>query len=101
MERHHNPANWLNHNKELLRLYRGQWIAFTGEGLVAHNETIEGVRRKANEQIKEYLLFFAWIIEGLNQEAVIGRQVVFNAFDIEFKQAEEQIIFKFRGAKTT
>ena len=39
----------------------------------------------------------AWILEGTNQEEIIGRQVVFDQFDIEFKQAEEQIIFRFRG----
>ena len=42
----------------------------------------------------------AWILEGSNQEEIIGRQVIFDKFDIEFKQADEQIIFKYRGDKT-
>lgn len=43
---------------------------------------------------------FAWVLEGQNQENIIGRQVVFDAWDIEFKQAEEKILFKFRGQPT-
>jgi len=39
----------------------------------------------------------AWVLDGQNQENIIGRQVVFDAWDIEFRQAEEQIIFRFRG----
>jgi hypothetical protein len=39
----------------------------------------------------------AWILEGSNQEDIIGRQIVFDAFDIEFRQADEEIKFKFRG----
>lgn len=39
----------------------------------------------------------AWIVEGENQENILGRQVVFDEFDIEFKQADEQIIFRKRS----
>jgi Aspartyl protease/Family of unknown function (DUF5678) len=39
----------------------------------------------------------AWIISGEKQENIIGRQVVFDAWDIEFRQADEQIAFRFRG----
>jgi hypothetical protein len=39
----------------------------------------------------------AWVIEGENQENIIGRQLVFDVFDIEFKQADETIVFKYRG----
>jgi hypothetical protein len=39
----------------------------------------------------------AWILEGANQEEIISRQVVFEKFDIEFRQAEELILFKYRG----
>lgn len=39
----------------------------------------------------------AWIQNDDCQEALLGREVVFDLFDIEFKQAEEIIIFKWRG----
>ncbi len=38
----------------------------------------------------------AWIQDGRYKEMIIGREVVFDTFDIEFKQAEETIIFKKR-----
>lgn len=38
----------------------------------------------------------AWILDGENQEEIIGRAVVFDAFDIEFKQKDEIIIFRRR-----
>jgi len=36
----------------------------------------------------------AWAQTDFCQEIVLGREVVFDLFDIEFKQAEEMIIFK-------
>jgi hypothetical protein len=38
----------------------------------------------------------AWIQDDKYKEMIIGREVVFDAFDIEFKQADETIIFKKR-----
>lgn len=38
----------------------------------------------------------AWIQSDDCEEALLGREIVFDLFDIEFKQAEETIIFKFR-----
>lgn len=38
----------------------------------------------------------AWIQDDRFKEMIIGREVIFDAFDIEFKQAEETIIFKKR-----
>jgi hypothetical protein len=45
------------------------------------------------------LIPVAWIQDVRYNEMIIGREVVFDAFDIEFKQADEQIIFKKREAK--
>lgn len=39
----------------------------------------------------------AWAQTDVCQEIVLGREVVFDLFDIEFKQAEEMIIFKRRS----
>ncbi len=44
---------------------------------------------------------FAWIQDENCDEILIGREVVFDLFDIEFKQADEIIIFKFRGNETS
>ncbi|MDB9459340.1 hypothetical protein PN473_13145 [Dolichospermum circinale CS-545/17] len=39
----------------------------------------------------------AWLQNEDCQEVLLGREVVFDLFDIEFKQAEEKILFKYRG----
>lgn len=39
----------------------------------------------------------AWIQNDDCEEALLGREIVFDLFDIEFKQAEEIIIFKWRS----
>jgi hypothetical protein len=39
----------------------------------------------------------AWLQNKDCQEVLLGREVVFDLFDIEFKQAEENILFKYRG----
>lgn len=38
----------------------------------------------------------AWLQDVLYNELIIGREVIFDRFDIEFKQAEELILFKER-----
>jgi hypothetical protein len=38
----------------------------------------------------------AWLLEDDVEEMIIGREIVFDMFDIEFKQADEEIIFKKR-----
>ena len=40
----------------------------------------------------------AWAQTDFCEEILLGREVVFDLFDIEFKQAEEMIIFKWRGS---
>ncbi len=44
-----------------------------------------------------FTLPVAWLLEGDNEDIILGREVVFDLFDIEFKQAEEMIVFKWRG----
>ena len=39
----------------------------------------------------------AWLLEGGDDDIILGREVVFDLFEIEFKQADETIIFKWRG----
>lgn len=38
----------------------------------------------------------AWLLDDDFDEMIIGREVIFDVFDIEFKQADEEIIFKLR-----
>jgi hypothetical protein len=38
----------------------------------------------------------AWLLDDDFEEMIIGREIVFDKFDIEFKQAVEEIIFKRR-----
>jgi Aspartyl protease/Family of unknown function (DUF5678) len=39
----------------------------------------------------------AWLLDEKLDESILGRDVVFDLFDIEFKQADEEVIFKWRG----
>jgi hypothetical protein len=39
---------------------------------------------------------FAWLQDEQIDEMIIGREIIFDLFDIEFKQAEETILFKRR-----
>ena len=39
---------------------------------------------------------FAWLQDPELNDMIIGREIVFDLFDIEFKQADEEIIFKKR-----
>jgi hypothetical protein len=55
--------------------------------------------RKAKISINGYEFenHFAWFQDESIDEIIIGREIVFDLFDIEFKQAEEMIIFKNRS----
>ncbi|MEO8147372.1 MAG: aspartyl protease family protein [Bacteroidia bacterium] len=39
----------------------------------------------------------AWLQDNDSTDEIIGREIVFDKFDIEFKQANKKIIFKWRG----
>ncbi len=41
----------------------------------------------------------AWLLDESKDELLLGREIVFDLFDIEFKQADEQILFKWRDIK--
>lgn len=41
----------------------------------------------------------AWLLTKDNEDIILGREIVFDLFDIEFKQADEKIIFKWREKK--
>jgi len=65
------------------------------EGVGGH---VDYVLRQIEIQIDTHTLTIpiAWIQTELCEEIILGREVVFDLFDIEFKQAEEKILFKKR-----
>ncbi len=70
-------------------------ILSSGEGV---GGSIQYVLRQVEMQIDNHVFSapIAWLQNELCQEVLLGREVVFDLFDIEFKQAEEKIMFKYR-----
>ncbi|NES96227.1 MAG: hypothetical protein F6K32_13530 [Desertifilum sp. SIO1I2] len=49
---------WLNRNrKQLFELYRGEYVAYTKERLLAHHEQIEEVLKRAEESGETYAIY--------------------------------------------
>lgn len=73
------------------------------EELVLEGETVGGSVRYLLRNLKieidshQFTAPVAWIQNEDCEEALLGREIVFDLFDIEFKQAEESIIFKWRS----
>jgi hypothetical protein len=70
-------------------------ILSSGEGV---GGSIQYVLRQVEMQIDDHTFSapIAWLQNEACQEVLLGREVVFDLFDIEFKQAEEKILFKYR-----
>jgi hypothetical protein len=70
-------------------------ILSNGEGV---GGSIQYVLRQVEMQIDDHIFSapIAWLQNETCQEVLLGREVVFDLFDIEFKQAEEKILFKHR-----
>jgi hypothetical protein len=70
-------------------------ILSSGEGV---GGSIQYVLRQVEMQIDDHIFSapIAWLQNEICQEVLLGREVVFDLFDIEFKQAEEKILFKYR-----
>ena len=70
-------------------------ILSSGEGV---GGSIQYVLRQVEMQIDDHIFSapIAWLQNEVCQEVLLGREVVFDLFDIEFKQAEEKIMFKYR-----
>jgi hypothetical protein len=63
---------------------------------------VEYVLRNIAMKIDDYTFIapFALLQDKKSlDEMILGREVVFEQFDIEFRQAEERIIFKWRDKK--
>ncbi|MCB8752086.1 retropepsin-like aspartic protease [Planktothrix agardhii] len=63
--------------------------------------SIEYLLRQVEIQLDGHIFTapVAWAQTDFCEEILLGREVVFDLFDIEFKQAEEAIIFKWRGGQ--
>jgi hypothetical protein len=46
---------------------------------------------------KKFKLPIGWMQEEKNPHIILGREIVFDLFDVEFKQKEELVEFKWRG----
>jgi hypothetical protein len=62
------------------------------------NGTVEYVLRKVKMTVEghSFTAPIAWLLDPNCEELLLGREVVFDQFDIEFKQKEETILFKLR-----
>jgi predicted aspartyl protease len=60
--------------------------------------SVDFLMREAEIEINNFRFKtrFAWLQDERINELIIGREIVFDLFDIEFKQADEEIIFKKR-----
>jgi hypothetical protein len=89
----------------LITLYLGTDLGYAlSQGEVLSNGegvggSVQYVLRQVEMQIDDYTFSapVAWLQNEDCQEVLLGREIVFDLFDIEFKQAEEKIIFKYRG----
>jgi Aspartyl protease len=71
------------------------------EGEGAGGGKIPYLLREVKMTIEErtFKVTVAWMLDEAYEEGLLGRDTVFDLFDIEFKQADEQILFKWRGDK--
>ncbi len=79
------------------------FIPFEGEvsDLAAGvNGTVEYVIRQVEMEIEGFSFKapVAWFLYEHCDDLLLGREIVFDLFDIEFKQAEQKIIFKKRAS---
>ena len=82
----------------------GYTLADSEQPLLAYGigGTVEYVLRSIEMRIGEHKfpVPIAWLQEDDTEEMILGREVVFDLFNIEFRQAEEKIIFNWRTEST-
>ncbi len=63
------------------------------------NGTVEYVIRKVNMEIEEHVFSapVAWLLDEKCDDLLLGRETVFDIFDIEFKQKDGEILFRKRS----
>ncbi len=53
---YHTPNEWYKNNKSQLKQYRGQWIAFTKEGVIAHHQSFKTMMASLDSSQPEYVI---------------------------------------------
>ncbi|MEO8146122.1 MAG: DUF5678 domain-containing protein [Bacteroidia bacterium] len=55
-----NPSfeNWTNNNRDLLRNYKGKWIAYNKSGIVATADSFLKLSRAASRKTKDYISYY-------------------------------------------
>jgi Family of unknown function (DUF5678) len=50
--------NWVNNNRDLLRQYKGKWIAYNESGLLLHDDTLKSLCERVEKQpwITSYII---------------------------------------------
>ena len=70
-------------------------IVIKGEGV---GESVDYILRNIEIEIdgQKFNVPVDWVQKNDFEETILGREIVFDLFDIEFKQSDEIIIFKLR-----
>jgi hypothetical protein len=77
---YHTPAEWYKNHKSQLKQYRGQWIAFTKDGIIAHHQN------------------FKTMMIDLNANHHSG-YVIERIFENEFMDAPQLLPVRFKSLK--
>ncbi|MBM2813390.1 MAG: hypothetical protein HW421_152 [Ignavibacteria bacterium] len=82
----------------------GNFLGFEA-GVQEVPQVINGIGGEINYLLREqkieiagfsFVNKFAWLQEPTSSEMIIGRTIVFDLFDIEFKQGDKELIFRKR-----
>ena len=108
-----NPDEWYKDHWQDLKDYVGEYVAFSKDGVIDHDVDYLTMVNRIQLDYKDYIIDrifenefidghsitapIAWLPTEQIADNLIGREVVFDAFDIEFKQTAREIIFKYRG----
>ncbi len=57
------PSEWLQNNRKELAKYAGEWIAFTNEGVIAHDKNGKILAQKAREITLDFVFKFVHPLE--------------------------------------
>jgi hypothetical protein len=56
-KKYQTPDEWYKNNKNELRKYKSEWIAFTNEGIIAHDKDLSKVAKATdNLPVSQYII---------------------------------------------
>jgi hypothetical protein len=50
------PNEWYKDHKQQLKQYRGQWIAFTKDGILAHHQSVKAMMASLDPHRSDYVV---------------------------------------------